>query len=110
MVFRIMASCHLVLKRREREEAEQEKDIEKVRSKLRKKEEVVAGCQIVKQWNGMSSGGRKTQLSPSFSACQADSEKLTITQEEKQAPESGEDQSCCLRAAAGVTHCHNYSV
>lgn len=57
-----------------------------MRNKLRKEGEGAARCQFVKQWNGMSSGGRKTQFPPSFGACQADCEKLTITQEEKQPP------------------------
>lgn len=70
-----------------------EKDRQKERNKLRKKGGWVARCQLLKQWNGMPSGGRKTQFLQSSGACRADCEKLTITEEEKQVP-----RPCCLRA------------
>lgn len=40
-----------------------EKDRKKERNKLRKKGGWVARCQLLKQWNGMSSGGRKKRSS-----------------------------------------------
>lgn len=43
-------------------------------------------CQNMRQWNGISSGGRKALFPPSLQACQAGREKLTITQEENHSP------------------------
>lgn len=60
-MFRTMASCHCFLKRRKGGGGSGRK----VRNKLRKKGEWAAWCQVVKQWNGMASGGRKTQFPPS---------------------------------------------
>lgn len=93
IVFRIMASCRWVLKRRKKEK-------ERDRKRQRKKGEWGPQCQFMKQWNGMSSGGRKTQFPPSFWACRADCEKLTITQEEKQVAGPLKAQP-----GPGVTHC-----
>lgn len=61
--FRIMASCCWVLIREKKGGGSRgkrtEKDRKKERNKLRKKGGWVARCQLLKQWNGMSSGGRK---------------------------------------------------